>query len=54
MIILSKELQEAIDIYNKATNNDEDFLDWYEVLDTINDPSDIKEMKQVIKYIQNY
>lgn len=51
MIALAKELQEAIEIYNRVSCED-DKIDWYEVIDTINDTSDEKEIKQVIKNIQ--
>jgi hypothetical protein len=47
MIALAKELQEAFEKYN-WWSCDDDKIDWYELMDTINDPTDEKEIKQVI------
>lgn len=51
MIVLAKELQEAFEKYNWYACED-DKIDWYEVIDTINDTSDEKEIREVIKNLK--
>ena len=51
MIALAKELMEAFERYNwYACGNDQ--IDWHEVLDEIQDPSDEKEIREVIKNLK--
>ena len=49
MIVLAKELQEAVEFYNE-TNEDSE-LCYYHVIDSLSDPSDEKEVKATINFI---
>lgn len=51
MIALAKELMEAFERYNWYACED-DQIDWHEVLDEIQDPSDEKEIREVIKNLK--
>lgn len=51
MIALAKELMEAFERYNWYACGD-DQIDWHEVLDEIQDPSDEKEIREVIKNLK--
>lgn len=52
MIIFSNELSKAIYNYNKEVDCDQR-LGYWEVIDTLHDPSDEKEMLEVIFDIEN-
>lgn len=51
MIALAKELMKAFERYNWYACGD-DQIDWHEVLDEIQDPSDEKEIREVIKNLK--
>mgnify|MGYP000101049042 CR=1 FL=1 len=51
MIALAKEFMEAFERYNWYACGD-DQIDWHEVLDEIQDPSDEKEIREVIKNLK--
>ena len=51
MIALAKELQEAFNKYNWYACED-DQVGWYEMLDEIQDTSDEKEIREVIKNLK--
>lgn len=51
MIALAAELQEAFEKYNWYACED-DKIGWYDMLDEIQDPSDEKEIRAVIKNLK--
>lgn len=50
MIVLANELSEAIDSFNK-NNCEDDHIDFWEVVDEINDPSNEKDVREMIRQI---
>lgn len=50
MIALSRELDKAINLYNEK-RKPEQRIDWYEVIDEINDLTDEKEVQEAINEI---
>ena len=50
MIVLANELAEAIETFNH-NNCEDDHIDYWEVVDEISDPTDEKEMREMIRTI---